>query len=109
MASERHKGLSLSSVALPSTALPLMVSSHCHTHTAECVAAPPTRYVCVPAPGEVQAFQEELRGRQYINEVYKFSVDKMFSVLFTESPFMRGFLEQRRFSGEEHGWTVPNT
>uniref|UniRef100_A0A8C4Z4A7 GRAM domain containing 1Ba n=1 Tax=Gadus morhua TaxID=8049 RepID=A0A8C4Z4A7_GADMO len=48
--------------------------------------------------GEVQAFQEDLRGRQYINEVYKFSVDKMFSVLFTESPFMRGFLEQRRFS-----------
>ncbi|KAJ3588844.1 hypothetical protein NHX12_009698, partial [Muraenolepis orangiensis] len=48
--------------------------------------------------GEVQAFREELQGRQYINEVYKVSVDKMYSVLFSESPFMRGFLEQRRFS-----------
>ncbi|KAM3868972.1 protein Aster-B, partial [Diretmus argenteus] len=48
--------------------------------------------------GEVQAFQEDLRGRQFINEVYKFSVDKMYDILFTESQFMRDFLEQRRFS-----------
>ncbi|XP_056141138.1 protein Aster-B-like [Lampris incognitus] len=48
--------------------------------------------------GEVQAFHEDLSGRQYINEVYKFSVDKMYDILFTESEFMRDFLEQRRFS-----------
>ncbi|KAF7649207.1 hypothetical protein LDENG_00145000, partial [Lucifuga dentata] len=48
--------------------------------------------------GEVQAFHEDLNGRQYLNEVYKFSVDKMYHILFTESEFMRDFLEQRRFS-----------
>uniref|UniRef100_W5M303 GRAM domain containing 1B n=1 Tax=Lepisosteus oculatus TaxID=7918 RepID=W5M303_LEPOC len=49
--------------------------------------------------GEVQAFYEDLNGRQYINEVFKFSVDKMYDILFTESQFMRDFLEKRRFSG----------
>uniref|UniRef100_A0A8C9V9G9 GRAM domain containing 1B n=1 Tax=Scleropages formosus TaxID=113540 RepID=A0A8C9V9G9_SCLFO len=48
--------------------------------------------------GEVQAFYEDLSGKQYINEVYKVSVDKMFGILFTESQFMKDFLEQRRFS-----------
>uniref|UniRef100_A0A8C7QMC6 GRAM domain containing 1Ba n=1 Tax=Oncorhynchus mykiss TaxID=8022 RepID=A0A8C7QMC6_ONCMY len=48
--------------------------------------------------GEVQAFHEDLNGKQYINEVYKFSVDKMYDILFTESTFMRDFLEERRFS-----------
>lgn len=49
--------------------------------------------------GEVQAFQEDLPGKLYINEIYKLSVDKMYSLLFTESQFMRDFLELRRFSG----------
>ncbi|RXM28191.1 GRAM domain-containing protein 1B [Acipenser ruthenus] len=49
--------------------------------------------------GEVQAFYDDLNGRVFINEVFKFSVDKMHSLLFTESQFMRDFLEQRRFSG----------
>uniref|UniRef100_A0AAY4A8G6 VASt domain-containing protein n=1 Tax=Denticeps clupeoides TaxID=299321 RepID=A0AAY4A8G6_9TELE len=48
--------------------------------------------------GEVQAFHEDLNGKQYINEMYKFSVDKLYDILFTESQFMRDFLEQRRFS-----------
>ncbi|KAL4660638.1 GRAM domain-containing protein 1B-like isoform X1 [Arapaima gigas] len=48
--------------------------------------------------GEVQAFYEDLSGKQYINKVYKISVDKMHSILFTESQFMKDFLEQRRFS-----------
>uniref|UniRef100_A0AAZ3RDA6 VASt domain-containing protein n=1 Tax=Oncorhynchus tshawytscha TaxID=74940 RepID=A0AAZ3RDA6_ONCTS len=48
--------------------------------------------------GEVQAFHEDLNGKQYINEVYEFSVDKMYDILFTESTFMRDFLEERRFS-----------
>lgn len=48
----------------------------------------------------MQAFQEDLNGKQYINEVYKFSVDKLYDILFTESQFMRDFLEQRRFSGK---------
>ncbi|XP_028319789.1 protein Aster-B isoform X12 [Gouania willdenowi] len=48
--------------------------------------------------GEVQAFHEDLNGRQYINEVYKFSVDKLYDILFTESQFMSDFMDQRRFS-----------
>ncbi|KAE8288136.1 hypothetical protein D5F01_LYC14197 [Larimichthys crocea] len=47
---------------------------------------------------EVQAFHEDLNGKQYINGVYKFGVDKMYNLLFTESDFMRDFREQRRFS-----------
>ncbi|KAI3373482.1 hypothetical protein L3Q82_021950 [Scortum barcoo] len=48
--------------------------------------------------GEVKAFCEDLSGRQYINGVYKFGVDKMKDLLFTESEFMREFWEQRQFS-----------
>ncbi|XP_056399487.1 protein Aster-B isoform X7 [Hyla sarda] len=48
--------------------------------------------------GEVQAFYEDLNGRQYINEVFNFNVDKLFSLLFTESQFQRDFMEQRRFT-----------
>uniref|UniRef100_A0A8C6TJB4 GRAM domain containing 1Bb n=1 Tax=Neogobius melanostomus TaxID=47308 RepID=A0A8C6TJB4_9GOBI len=48
--------------------------------------------------GEVQAFHEDLNGRQHINEVYKLSVDKLYDLLFTESQFMSDFMEQRRFS-----------
>ncbi|XP_030650275.1 protein Aster-B isoform X1 [Chanos chanos] len=48
--------------------------------------------------GEVQAFHEDLNGRQYINEVYKMNVDEMYAVLFTESQFMTDFMEQRRFT-----------
>uniref|UniRef100_A0A803JA53 GRAM domain-containing 1B n=1 Tax=Xenopus tropicalis TaxID=8364 RepID=A0A803JA53_XENTR len=48
--------------------------------------------------GEVQAFYEDLNGRQYINEVFSFNVDKLFSLLFTESQFQRDFMEQRRFT-----------
>ena len=55
---------------------------------------------CVRLSGEVQAFHEDLHGRQYINEVYKFSVDKLYHILFTESQFMSDFMEQRRFSGQ---------
>ncbi|XP_023576820.1 GRAM domain-containing protein 1B isoform X4 [Octodon degus] len=48
--------------------------------------------------GEVQAFYEDLSGRQYMNEVFNFSVDKLYDLLFTTSPFLRDFMEQRRFS-----------
>nr|XP_027786311.1 protein Aster-B isoform X1 [Marmota flaviventris] len=48
--------------------------------------------------GEVQAFYEDLSGRQYVNEVFNFSVDKLYDLLFTNSPFLRDFMEQRRFS-----------
>ncbi|XP_031716741.1 protein Aster-B isoform X13 [Anarrhichthys ocellatus] len=48
--------------------------------------------------GEVQAFHEDLNGRQHINEIYKLSVDKLYGILFTESEFMSDFMEQRRFS-----------
>lgn len=62
----------------------------------------PSVPLSVPGPwsvGEVQAFHEDLNGRQHINEVYKFSVDKLYDILFTESQFMSDFMDLRRFSG----------
>ncbi|XP_077094021.1 protein Aster-B, partial [Siphateles boraxobius] len=60
--------------------------------------------------GEVQAFQEDLNGKLYINEVYMFSVEKLHDILFTESQFMREFLEQRRFSDVVyHPWRKEDT
>lgn len=50
--------------------------------------------------GEVQAFYDDLNGRQYLNEVFNFSVDKLYDLLFTDSQFLRDFMEQRRFSGK---------
>ncbi|KAB1254900.1 Protein Aster-B [Camelus dromedarius] len=57
--------------------------------------------------GEVQAFYEDLSGRQYVNEVFNFSVDKLYDLLFTDSPFQRDFMEQRRFSGPSLLGLVP--
>lgn len=57
--------------------------------------------------GEVQAFYEDLSGRQYVNEVFNFSVDKLYDLLFTDSPFQRDFMEQRRFSGSFFHGLVP--
>lgn len=56
-------------------------------------------WACFPI-GEVQAFYEDLNGRQYVNEVFNFSVDKLYDLLFTDSQFQRDFMEQRRFSGK---------
>lgn len=47
----------------------------------------------------MQAFYEDLSGRQYVNEIFNLSVDKLYDLLFTDSPFQRDFMEQRRFSG----------
>ncbi|XP_055004490.1 protein Aster-B-like isoform X2 [Boleophthalmus pectinirostris] len=52
--------------------------------------------------GEVQPFHEDLSGRQYMNCVYRLGVDKMYDLLFSESDFMRDFLERRRFSDVVH-------
>lgn len=59
----------------------------------------PVYFLIVFCAGEVQAFYEDLSGRQYVNEVFNFSVDKLYDLLFTDSPFQRDFMEQRRFSG----------
>lgn len=68
--------------------------SHCLLHPLLCT-------------GEVQAFYEDLSGRQYVNEVFNFSVDKLYDLLFTNSPFLRDFMEQRRFSGLTLGLALP--
>ncbi|TNN01600.1 hypothetical protein fugu_010982 [Takifugu bimaculatus] len=44
------------------------------------------------------AFHEDLNGRLHINEVFKFSVDKLYDILFTQSQFMSDFNVQRRIS-----------
>ncbi|XP_078387946.1 protein Aster-B isoform X2 [Cetorhinus maximus] len=55
--------------------------------------------------GEVQAFYEDLNGRQYINEVFHVNVDKLYDLLFTDSQFLRDFFEQRRFTDMvRHPW-----
>ncbi|XP_060643684.2 protein Aster-B isoform X6 [Anolis sagrei] len=60
--------------------------------------------------GEVQAFYEDLNGRQYMNEVFNFSVDKLYDLLFTDSQFLRDFMEQRRFSDVVfHPWKKEET
>ncbi|XP_033028530.1 protein Aster-B isoform X6 [Lacerta agilis] len=60
--------------------------------------------------GEVQAFYDDLNGRQYMNEVFNFSVDKLYDLLFTDSPFLRDFMEQRRFSDIVfHPWKKEET
>ncbi|XP_003222858.2 protein Aster-B isoform X3 [Anolis carolinensis] len=60
--------------------------------------------------GEVQAFYEDLNGRQYVNEVFNFSVDKLYDLLFTDSQFLRDFMEQRRFSDVIfHPWKKEET
>ncbi|XP_048369470.1 protein Aster-B isoform X4 [Sphaerodactylus townsendi] len=60
--------------------------------------------------GEVQAFYEDLNGRQYMNEVFNFSVDKLYDLLFTDSQFLRDFMEQRRFSDIVfHPWKKEET
>ncbi|XP_042328231.1 protein Aster-B isoform X6 [Sceloporus undulatus] len=60
--------------------------------------------------GEVQAFYDDLNGRQYMNEVFNFSVDKLYDLLFTDSQFLRDFMEQRRFSDVVfHPWKKDDT
>nr|XP_020647977.1 GRAM domain-containing protein 1B isoform X2 [Pogona vitticeps] len=60
--------------------------------------------------GEVQAFYDDLNGRQYMNEVFNFSVDKLYDLLFTDSQFLRDFMEQRRFSDIVfHPWKKEET
>lgn len=59
--------------------------------------------------GEVQAFYDDLNGRQYVNDVFNFSVDKLYDLLFTDSQFQRDFMEQRRFSGETCSFTARST
>ncbi|XP_055516759.1 protein Aster-B isoform X2 [Leucoraja erinacea] len=55
--------------------------------------------------GEVQAFYEDLNGRQYINEVFHVNVDRLYDLLFTDSQFLRDFFEQRRFTDMvSHPW-----
>ncbi|KAM6307893.1 protein Aster-B-like [Podargus strigoides] len=48
--------------------------------------------------GEVQAFYEDLKGHQLVNKVFKFSMDKLYDLLFTASQLQRDFMEQRRMS-----------
>ncbi|XP_061449155.1 protein Aster-B isoform X1 [Rhineura floridana] len=60
--------------------------------------------------GEVQAFYDDLNGRQFMNEVFNFSVDKLYDLLFTDSQFLRDFMEQRRFSDIVfHPWKKEQT
>lgn len=83
-------------VVAPTSALEILVPLGCH-HSLWSSSV--TVCFILFCTGEVQAFYEDLSGRQYVNEVFNFSVDKLYDLLFTTSPFLRDFMEQRRFSG----------
>ena len=55
----------------------------------------------------MQAFYEDLSGRQYVNEVFNFSVDKLYDLLFTTSPFLQDFMEAAALLWSDP-WTGPS-
>lgn len=116
-ASERQRWKGVAEVRGPAALLCGSLGGHPHiSHTVASALRgfPRVSRPCPPTPhllcaGEVQAFYEDLNGRQYVNEVFNFSVDKLYDLLFTDSPFQRDFMEQRRFSGpSRRGLCLPS-
>lgn len=56
----------------------------------------------VPA-AEVDSFFSDLPGRLLINAVYHVGAERLQQMLFSDSPFMRDFLAQRKFTGGHGG------
>ncbi len=42
----------------------------------------------------------QAQGRLYLNKVFHISANKMFELLFTDSSFMRGFMNIRKITSE---------
>ncbi|XP_067107693.1 protein Aster-C isoform X1 [Osmerus mordax] len=47
---------------------------------------------------EERAFVTQEQGRMYVNRVFHFSAEKMFELLFSDSPFMRRFMKARKIT-----------
>lgn len=62
-----------------------------------------TVFLCRPA--DLAALLPDLSGRLLINSVFHMGADQLQQMLFSDSPFLQGFLEQCKFTGQ--GTTVP--
>lgn len=55
--------------------------------------------VCGPA--DLAALLPDLSGRLLINSVFHVGAERLQQMLFSDSPFLQGFLEQCKFTGQE--------
>nr|XP_014343248.1 PREDICTED: GRAM domain-containing protein 1C [Latimeria chalumnae] len=59
---------------------------------------------------ENTVFGSDLQGRLFINRVFRISADHMFELLFTDSHFVRRFMESRKILGLVSGpWKTDNS
>lgn len=54
--------------------------------------------VCLPA--DLAALLPDLSGRLLINSVFHMGAERLQQMLFSDSPFLQGFLEQCKFTGQ---------
>lgn len=57
-----------------------------------------TALVCGPA--DLAALLPDLSGRLLINSVFHVGAERLQQMLFSDSPFLQGFLEQCKFTGQ---------
>ena len=53
--------------------------------------------LCLPA--DLAALHPDLSGRLLINSVFHVGAERLQQMLFSDSPFLQGFLEQCKFTG----------
>lgn len=56
--------------------------------------------LCLPPPVEDRLGKSEEPGRLYLNKVFHISASKMFELLFTDSSFVRRFMDIRRITSK---------
>lgn len=59
---------------------------------------PPTVLLCPPA--DLAALLPDLSGRLLINSVFHVGAERLQQMLFSDSPFLQGFLQQCKFTGQ---------
>lgn len=69
------------------------------------IHSPFTALVCGPA--DLAALLPDLSGRLLINSVFHVGAERLQQMLFSDSPFLQGFLEQCKFTGQ--GLRSPGT
>lgn len=61
-------------------------------------AASSAALLCRPA--DLAALLPDLSGRLLINSVFHMGAERLQQMLFSDSPFLQGFLEQCKFTGQ---------
>lgn len=51
-------------------------------------------------PADLAALLPDLSGRLLINSVFHVGAERLQQMLFSDSPFLQGFLEQCKFTGQ---------